>query len=112
MAVSVSGKTGVLASVSWTTTAAGSTTTEPKYENVTVVCTSNGVTASAPNTSVAWSAGRGWAEVPVSSTSWDAESHVTNCSATVYYSYAGVASSATAYSTSAWGRGRRGWGRD
>eukprot|EP00741_Cyanophora_paradoxa_P024070 tig00021723_g23245.t1 len=45
--------------------------------------------------------GTGSATVLVSAGSgrWQVQSHVTSCAATVYYSYLGVASSATAYST-------------
>eukprot|EP00741_Cyanophora_paradoxa_P024065 tig00021723_g23240.t1 len=92
--------------VSWNTT--GASGTEPAYANVTVSCSSNGVADSASNATVASETGTGSATVLVSAGSgrWQVQSHVTSCAATVYYSYLGVASSATAYSTGAWGHGR------
>eukprot|EP00741_Cyanophora_paradoxa_P024069 tig00021723_g23244.t1 len=92
----------VLAAVSWNTT--GASGTEPAYANVTVSCSSNGVADSASNATVASETGTGSATVLVSAGSgrWQVQSHVTSCAATVYYSYLGVASSATAYSTGAW----------
>eukprot|EP00741_Cyanophora_paradoxa_P023713 tig00021616_g22906.t2 len=97
--VSSSGADAVLAAVSWNTT--GASGTEPAYANVTVSCSSNGVADSASNTTVASETGTGSATVLVSAGSgrWQVQSHVTSCAATVYYSYLGVASSATAYST-------------
>eukprot|EP00741_Cyanophora_paradoxa_P024072 tig00021723_g23247.t1 len=85
--------------VSWNTT--GASGTEPAYANVTVSCSSNGVADSASNATVASETGTGSATVLVSAGSgrWQVQSHVTSCAATVYYSYLGVASSATAYST-------------
>eukprot|EP00741_Cyanophora_paradoxa_P024060 tig00021723_g23235.t1 len=61
----------------------------------------NGVADSASNATVASETGTGSATVLVSAGSgrWQVQSHVTSCAATVYYSYLGVASSATAYST-------------
>eukprot|EP00741_Cyanophora_paradoxa_P024058 tig00021723_g23233.t1 len=97
--VSSSGADAVLAAVSWNTT--GASGTEPAYANVTVSCSSNGVADSASNATVASETGTGSATVLVSAGSgrWQVQSHVTSCAATVYYSYLGVASSATAYST-------------
>eukprot|EP00741_Cyanophora_paradoxa_P024075 tig00021723_g23250.t1 len=59
------------------------------------------VADSASNATVASETGTGSATVLVSAGSgrWQVQSHVTSCAATVYYSYLGVASSATAYST-------------
>eukprot|EP00741_Cyanophora_paradoxa_P024057 tig00021723_g23232.t1 len=80
--VSSSGADAVLAAVSWNTT--GASGTEPVRER-----------------DLASETGTGSATVLVSAGSgrWQVQSHVTSCAATVYYSYLGVASSATAYST-------------